>query len=588
MLKRIKVLILGVEFILILFALGRLSAFGIRRVTTPLLLFFIVLGYYLINRGSAEWRILDKRQKTHTVIASVLYGVICIIGIDYNYRHLEAPVTVGKAGKILSIPGMIILFVYSLPVLCSIWKKVIASMTASNTQKRVDTKHTGVACFLVIWIVCLIIYLNSFPGSLLSDSYGQLLQAMGDMELENYNPLIHTSIIMLCQRIVFLFSSNALYVVALYTFLQLTLYSLVCTWSLCIITKRFHNSILLIVSLLFFVAPINLYYATGMWKDAFFAICFLAYSNYMIELLNMEEVRLHNLIILGVIVIVTSLARNSGWSALLGGAIVLGMFGLRGVWKTTIKRLLITLGISIVTALCILFVIYPITGIEGINSKTGKSIILQQLSRTIVEGVCSEEELSEINQYRKQQYLYEPIEENYNENLVDPVRALFDVDEIANHNKDFIELWLRIGIRHPKEYALAYIDHTANFWWPDNRYWLVDDRIVDNLYGIQRQPFLFPNSRIALFLYAHIPAQNVIFNSGMVLWIVLFSIYYCNMQGKRVELALIVPTLGIFVGLLLFAYTGQFRYTYASVLAMPLMIVYCAGIKPTRVEGVVH
>lgn len=241
--------------------------------------------------------------------------------------------------------------------------------------------------FALFWFVYFIVFLNQYPGSLSCDTPGQLSQAMGITPFENANPLINTLLITLCVRVGNYLFGNINAGVGLYTLVQFTLVATVFAYVVKTIYKKgYHKYVILFAQVYFGFMPFNIIYATGMWKDTFFAVIFLATITYIWDIIDKDDsLSVKNILSLDFLCIMCSLARNSGWSALLVMLVFLVPYAKkRG--KEEIK-VAVTIGVGIISALVIMTMIYPLFGVVNNGGKvTGLSVPLQQMSRVVAQG----------------------------------------------------------------------------------------------------------------------------------------------------------------------------------------------------------
>lgn len=368
--------------------------------------------------------------------------------------------------------------------------------------------------------------------------------------------------------------------VAIYTFVQFTLYAITAAYVVYVLHNKGFHIVLLVLVTCYFVWPINLIYATGMWKDAFFAIFFLMTLSYCYAHIEDGHLKTSNSIIIGLLSFVSSLARNSGWSSLGVGAAVLIIYGIRKRYskgRNTVLRVGAAQLTGVLAACFFIVVIYPLAGVPNTHSTIAKSIPLQQISRTVIDDELSPEEMAAINYFGKSDHVVDEIPGNYQSSLVDGVRALFDGNTIKEDSWKFDLLWLELGLHHPAAYFHALIDHTAGYWWPDVSGWLIDNRIFDNNYGVERNAKLFPGKDLAMALYrilTYIPKMSLLSNSGFTFWMILLCIYICHMRHNKKGALLSIPMLMIYIGLIPVSYGSLFRYTYAAVLSMPMLFGY--------------
>lgn len=517
---------------------------------------------------------MTKKVDRMTAVFSFMYMSMICLGVNYILRQFEKAIP-----WICYVLLAVASFVTSYAVLTWLCRLLNGKGGTKHKEEPewLTSKKSVVVRFFIIWIPLFIIFLNMYPGTLSVDTPQQMAQAVGDRNFDNANPVINTLVIAVFVRLGMWIKDINLGV-AMYTFFQFTLYSAVAVYVLTVLDKiRLHIAVR-VICLIFFICPINMIYATGMWKDTFFAVVLLLNLAYALDLFVSErEISMRQKIVLAVLSVISSLARNSGWTALLVGAVALFVCAgsKRGAFKDELRKKCSAVAVcetaGVVVSIIITSVIYPMAGI-GVASAayTYSSVQMQQLSRMVVDDACSESELELLESIGVTGDTIEYIKNNYDPILVDPMRGCYDTA-----SSEFWYVWFRIGLNHPIEYFIAAADHTVNYWCPFSSGWLVDFRIFDNPYGIERTPLILKNVNLAQIVYRSvfyfIPIA-AFSNSGVTFWMILLCIYLCLKSRNRLGCALCMPYLIIYAGLFLLSYGCLFRYTYSAVLGMPLLL----------------
>ncbi len=515
-----------------------------------------------------------KKADRITSVFSFMYMSMICFGVSYTLRHFEK-----------SMPWIcyVLLAVISFVAVYAVLARLCRLLSGKGWWRHkaeprwFSSKKCVAVRFLIIWIPLFIIFLNMYPGTLCADENAQIMQALGDLPFENSNPFINTMIVKAFAKLGMRIKDISLGV-AMYTFFQITLYSAVATYVLTVLDKIKLHIAVRVLCMIFFICPINMIYAISMWKDTFFALVFMFTLAYALNLfITEQEIPVHSRVVLAVMSVIAALARNSGWTSLLVGALILLIYGKskkRASGETLRKKCRVVALCEItgvLAALVVIGVIYPLAGIKTVtDSYMYTSIQMQQLSRVIVDDVCSESEIEMLKSIYVKDDAIERIKNNYVPTLVDSVRGCYDAS-----SSRFWSVWFRIGLSHPIEYFKAAADHTVNYWCPFSSSWLVDFRIFVNPYGIERTPLIFKNINLAQIVYKSvfyfIPIA-ALSNSGCTFWVILLCIYLCLKSKNGLGCVLCMPYLMVYAGLFLISYGCLFRYTYSAVLGMPLLL----------------
>lgn len=504
--------------------------------------------------------------------ALAFFFLLCIaLGQDLPGVWL-ADRTFGGLGKLIFYL-LILYFLFEIAI-DFFYKKLCSTGCKVRGEERKDRSGI-IRCyffsFLVMWTVYFIYFLNQYPGSLSCDTPQQLKQAAGLSAFENANPFINTFMISVFVRVGRILSDDINLGVGFYTLFQLTAAALIYAYVVTTVyQKGFHKAIAALTFFYFAFVPFNIVYAVGMWKDTFFSIFFLLTITYIWNVMEAAVVKRSQWILLGGLTVLTSLCRNSGWSALLFLVVFLVIHALKR------DRKQLKLAGVIVTGILLNFfitsVLYPAVGVSGGGDiVTALSVPIQQISRVVAEGKELE---AEEYQLLAGVVEVETVAEKYDETISDPMKHAVDEEALSANLGEYAKLWLSLGKRYPKCYLDAYLALTKNYWYPMASSWTWDTRIFENDLGVNRTPKLFKNHDLTNLFYKmyEFPRGSMLKNSSVSLWLILLSLGFASVRKNREGMLLYVPIIGIYAGLMFTSPVALFRYTYGAVICLPLMM----------------
>lgn len=456
----------------------------------------------------------------------------------------------------------------------------ICIYAASKSKKNVvscrSVKSVFWVSFFLLWLVYVIFFLNQYPGALPPDDCAQLMQVLRIIPFDNENPLVSTLFIGFWVKIGVLFSGHINDGVGLYTFAQLTMTAMIFAYTVCIIYKHTGSmKTAAIVHAFYNFMPYNIVFAASMWKDTFFAVSFLLTMAYICDFVLSAKDNNKNYVIIFLLVLITSLTRNSGWSSLLVfGAAVLIYLAKHPAEKFYIKckKLAGTVIAGAVSSLLIVAFVYPLWGVTDNGSiVVGLSTPLQQVARVVAQG----EELSTRDYHLIDAALtfdVEEIPECYEESISDPIKFAVKVDVLESNLWEYMKMWVRLGLKHPKIYLDAYVGLMKGFWSFESSDWLWDTRIWENDIGVTRESKLLPWYDLAhsLRILTRIPNAYVLQNSAIILWTTILMFGYARSKNNIIAELLLIPTFMIYIGLFATAPAASFRYIYAAAVCCPL------------------
>lgn len=214
------------------------------------------------------------------------------------------------------------------------------------------------------------------------------------------------------------------------------------------------------------------------------------------------------------------------------------------------------------------------------------SVPIQQVARTVM---YKEYDLDDT--LKKEIYYFIP-EENikrYGPNISDPIKNNMSDIKILEEPLRFIKLYIKLGVKYPREYIDAFATLTQGYWYlgdtshaniygKGNRagYLLTNYKIMPEGYEVEHISYfpLLENGLEELFSenkYAKIPLISIIFSPALYSFILLFYVVVCIYKKWYTK---IVPILILvcYWGTLLLGSTCLIRYIYPIVVCTPCLV----------------
>lgn len=440
-------------------------------------------------------------------------------------------------------------------------------------------------------------YLMYFPTWLNNDAVWQIEQALGWAQRSNHHPYFHTMILkglfMTGYRLFGTYTGGA----AFYTFFQILVMAMVFAFFLYQLYIRGTRTLWLVLAAAFYAfLPINALLTICMGKDEFFVASLLLFT-WMTAWVDLDEkpdekqdaayrrriaLRWAAYFITGLLV---CLLRSNGIFIFVGTAffLIIGKMGRDFPIRT----------ILCVAAVLLCYLIYhgPILKalhVEPPDTIEGLTMPVQHILCAYLKGgELTEEEVEMIE-------LVVPVdglEEYYNPRLFDPVKNFIrnsgNQQAIADNKWEYLELWLRVGLRNPMQYLVAEVRQTAGFWAyrvPDYEYVYGEYYMVDNPFGIETRRKLFSyDNGLAMhdYLMGFLELYNKVWSLGLNTWLMVFCIAYTVFERRSIMIY--VPFIMMFVTLLLATPVyNEFRYAYGLFAAFPFLFSYSFGTGETN------
>ena len=204
------------------------------------------------------------------------------------------------------------------------------------------------------------------------------------------------------------------------------------------------------------------------------------------------------------------------------------------------------------------------------------AVPFQQIGR----GIVNEREISpEDEAFLSEIFYLEEVKNCYRPESADPMKfeayRYSSGDFLEENFGQFLKIWIRLGLRYPGDYLLAWIDETRGYWDGGYHMGVYDQGMPGNTLGMYNSGGDNVIARLfaAYFRYIEDPMILAPLKSiGFVVWVVLFS-WWVNVLAGRKTWILSTPVLVLLVGLWLGTPVfAEFRYAYPVFLVSPLLL----------------
>lgn len=390
------------------------------------------------------------------------------------------------------------------------------------------------AILLLCWLPCL---LASYPGFFNYDVSGQLPQAMySTSQYNSHHPLLHTLIMGKIIAWGYQISGQTSLTIGilLHSLFQMLLCSVMFTYyvySIWKITGRIWVALLAILYYALF--PVIAMFAMSTTKDVMCCIMLQFCALQLYRLLeNPERFLQSRASCAGLIfcfVLLCLLRKNSIYAVIVLALIMLLYFKQYRRKTAAFFGLIFALYMAGSQGLLLALDAKP----GGINEAF--SVPLQQIARTYCiygEDGFESEELELLNQVCDSQTWT-----NYNPLLADPVKNYVHFEPVTANPGKYLGVWLKVGLRHPKEYLMSFLENTYQAWYPgtsiitrvsDHHIYYFDFDMSLNIERYSRNEKLlrFYEKISKEYYYQKIPGIRLLFSVGAMFWIALITFCY--------------------------------------------------------------
>lgn len=445
--------------------------------------------------------------------------------------------------------------------------------------------------FVGIWLLLFFGWLpylfRYYPGFIFPDSLNSIQQALGQIPLNNRNPLLFT----MCLRFCFTITGAAQKAditsgCVLFTVLQMLLMSAGFSYSLlwCRARLKIRKVWILLLFLLCMVNPYIAADSIAMWKDPLFASALVMWSLLLTDysLSDQSTEKKSWWIAFFLLGLFLLFWRNNGFTAVLAVAVFLAIYSFqnRKKQKEPVKKLFcLTL-----LLLCIWGIVtvpgYKLIGV-GTPKEESAGIMINQMARVVAcEGEMSEEDRAFMDELLP----LEAYQEAYRPCCVDLLKwdGRFQYDALRGHR--LLKTWFSMLMKNPRLYFEAWEMETYGFWTVNRPEILCSSRNIssgnpnnlsaDGVLPVGDKTITFRSYLKASFWNQLLPTDFWSVPLGIVNWILVLS-GICFLSCRKPKLLLLIlPSLGTAAGMILASPIWYLaRYGAGSQFLLPIVIL---------------
>lgn len=505
---------------------------------------------------------IDGRKLKYTLPLGGFFGLCTSFGAEFFTKDSLDLTALGVADKLLTAICTGLVYTALAVLIFSVFPR---GKLSSINGRKMFLLAWGV--ILVCWLPCYIAY---YPGIFSYDIPTQLL-GISRGTLTTDHPLLHTLFAWGCFSIGKAIHSYTLGA-AIYSTVQMVALGAAFAW----VVAELKQPILRFGALAWFaLIPIHPLFAVNATKDVLFSACIIVFL-LLVKKVAEDPGRLKQPLFWCAFVasvVVMALMRNTGIYVF---AVFIPFF----VWSVPRFRWQ-----AIVLCLtCLLFfwgsgkVLNTTLGVYNGRITESLSVPLQQIACCAKKEKLTEEELKEV-----ERYIPPEVWKNYNSRLADNVKNDADRSAIKQDFVGLAKLWLRLGIKHPKQYVEAFMGMNVGYWYPEAQYpdpmiWheYIETKIKNMDEIVVEDRNLWPPMRkfynnIALGKAEDFPPLDLLMKPGLYCWATL-CLFVLALYHRNRKAMLVLAFLLLSWALQLLSPIALLRYAYPFITAVPLSL----------------
>lgn len=455
-----------------------------------------------------------------------------------------------------------------------------------------QNKNISIVFWFLIWIITVLwqlLYLGTYyPGILSPDSINQMGQVLGDVQYSNHHPWLHTLIIKFFFQIGFQLSDN--YNVGILSYSIFSICFMCFCYVFCIYylyTQGIKRKNLFFLWIIFAIDPIKSLFSITMWKDVIFSgvvLIFTVLLNILCDNTNKRDKKFFWFFF-----IITSfmmcLLRSNGYYAFLL-LIPFLLIEFKKKWVVLLLYIcLVIIGVSLFKGQ-----VMKSFNVSSADVIENLSIPAQQISYTIKEkGKISEEEKRMLDKIVDTDTIPQVYESWISDPVKDLVRQTDNQEYLSDHWKEYLKLYINIGLKNPYDYINAWVNQTKGYYYHQVRYSIIEPQVCDNAWGIEEKN-LFPlwvKSFLDNIRACYMRIYNELLSIGLFTDIFILVIMFIIKIRSKKRIAFL-PVATIMLTLLVATPVyAEFRYAYPMYICLPFlfMLLFIEKLEGECIEG---
>ena len=421
------------------------------------------------------------------------------------------------------------------------------------------------AVMLVCWVPIIAV---NYPGGIAVDSAYQIKQVYGLYKPDGSHPLfvtvIYGALFWLGQC---LGNDNFGFflIVVFQTLLCGIAMARSCKWILKL-TQSMKNYILLVA--FFAIVPTWGAAVQCVLKDTVHVGAFLLFFVSYLKIIWWKDCRAKDYIGLSVFALITALSRKAAFPIILISLLLVILIFIKN--KDKLRKVATAAAVMLAVYALINGVLYSSDNITPPREVENYSLPFQMVARYCVNygHELTEEEIAVIDSVLD----YEAISSQYTPDTSDPIKKTFHA--AGEDMTTFWELFIRLGLKHPKVYAQHLIAGSYKYFYPltvgvnTHRTYIAEDPSFYDVYHVN--PQLKSVTANYFQKWETTVGLNLLIGPGLYVWMMLILLGYALHKRSGKALVTLAPVLVLIVGMLFTHVNGENRYAYPIIACAPL------------------
>lgn len=333
-----------------------------------------------------------------------------------------------------------------------------------------------------------------------------------------------------------------------------------------------------IVFLIYYLMPVNSFFAITMIKDTLFAVAFLVfylvYTQIVRDVVNGEKEKNEYYVFLLIFSILIALLNKKGmYIALISNLFLVFLSNSK---KQVMKALIAAIAPMLIITVLLGKILFPIFNVYPGGKQEALGFAFQQTARTMIDHPqdFSDEEKNVF--YNVLQIQADELQDLYDNSRIDSIKDTFNASATNSDIKKFIALWIKKGISHPVTYVRATFEVCGGYFVPIKSFNVYTKATYADSIGGFNNPDALKGARefvIGIFkALKKVPGIGILFQNSIYTWWIPLVVFGCIIfKGDKRLLICLVPIAANILFLILGPVCWT-RYGLCQIYTLPVLV----------------
>ena len=365
----------------------------------------------------------------------------------------------------------------------------------------------------------------------------------------------------------------------LYCLLQIGLMAILFSYTIDMLWKLGVPECIVCCCVLFYCMPFVAFYAIAMLKDTMFSLFFLGYYIHYIRIAELsvkqKEIKKTTFIIHILLSVFIALTNKKGIYIALFSNILLAFF----TPKAGKRRLYMLVSAVIPYFLVVVIlgrVLFPLLNIYPGGKQEALGFAIQQTSKALMTYPDSFSDEDQAVYYRVISIAPGTVNDHFQEHTTDGIKTCFNYYASSDEIRDFVKLWIKQGVKHPRVYLHALFSVCGGYFAPVKTINIYQETVYSDKIQAFSQPEKLKDVRSAVSAFynwlTHFPGLLLFFQDWLYCWFIPVMVFILLVMNGKIKYTIMLAPLAANIVFLILGPVCWSRYALCQIYTVPLVL----------------